>query len=271
YANLTWCTFGMSSSLKSLHELAEEFKWKRTKGELVRYIDIAVPTPEEGGIFDNLSGPAHTHAAASSELVGKLKASTASYYGTAMPAFIDMLLKEDRSAEVVKLTDKFVRKVQAKKGWDQRLARKFGIAYAAGKLAVKAGILPWPEDWVFRAVVRCYRRALAGMAKHADVLNSKLHAVKIASTAPVQFPVAKSGAKPKPPTFLAPLGATAPVFPSKVQGELAGPGPGLAHAVADPRRSFPCPDTRSCTSSAKPPVHSLMSDDDIDSAVRGLS
>src|ERR1019366_5880301 len=76
------------------------------------------------------------------------------------------------------------------------LARKFGIAYAEGKLAVKAGILPWPEDWVFRAVVRCYRRALAGMAKHADVLNSKLHAVKIASTDPVQFPVAKSGAKP---------------------------------------------------------------------------
>lgn len=196
YANLTWCTFGMSSSPKSIGELAEEFKWKRTKGELVRYIDISVPKPEEGGIFDEVPGPAHTHSVASSKLVGKLKANVASYYGTAMPAFITMLLQEDMSAEVVKLTEKFVGKVHAKKGWDERLARKFGIAYAAGKLAVKADILPWPEDWVFKAVVRCYRRALAGMAKHADVLNSKLHALKIASTDSAQFPAAKSGAKP---------------------------------------------------------------------------
>lgn len=121
----------MSSSPRPIDDLATELGWKRTKGELVRYIDIAVPKPDVGGIFDKLTGPAHTYAAASTELVGKLEANIASYYGTAMPAFITLLLEEDMSAEVVKLVVKFVKAVNAK-GWDLRYAKKFGVSVLSG-------------------------------------------------------------------------------------------------------------------------------------------
>ena len=45
-------------------------------------------------------------------------------------------------------------------GYDARFARKFGLLYAVGKLAVKHGVLPLPAEWPGIAVYRGYRNAL---------------------------------------------------------------------------------------------------------------
>ena len=194
YANLTFRTFVISSSPKPIDDIAVGFGRQRSKGEIVRYPDIAVPKLFDGGIFDELHVPPEMCETASSKMILEIEGRLFSYYGTAMPAFLFYLLGKDRTADVVRYWRYFLEQLQVK-GWEERFAKKFAIAYAADMLAIDAGILPWPRDWPFKDVMRCYRRAQAGLARHEQVLGDKMQNLRVVAKDQARFPVVASGKK----------------------------------------------------------------------------
>jgi hypothetical protein len=158
---LSWSTVGVTTSPPDMEGTARRLGWNRTQGERVRFICVPVPPVSKGGIFDTLTGNAAEQQAEAKRLTSDLERGTARAYGHIFPLWIEYLLKENRSRRILELMNFFVdRVVPHGDGWDARLARKFGLLYATGYLAVEAGILPWPKKWCLRAVKRCYRRAI---------------------------------------------------------------------------------------------------------------
>jgi hypothetical protein len=160
-----WTTFGISSSPLPLDVLAERMRWTRTLGEKVRFIDVPLPKGVDAGIFDRLPDDTEDQVAAGTALITDLERGVALHFGHIMQAWIEYLLAENRALQIQEYTKRFVVKVAADgTGYDKCYAEKFGILYAAGKLATEAGILLLPEDLPWKAVRCCYRLALASAA-----------------------------------------------------------------------------------------------------------
>jgi Domain of unknown function (DUF927) len=159
FPQLRWSTFGLSSCPKSIAALAADHRWKLTRGEKVRLFDIKVPGPKRGGIFDRIPGPSQ-HAKKSVKLIAQLEGGYVNNHGHIFPKWILYLLRHNRSEQVTQLMERFVRHVQAQDhGWENRFAKKFGTVYAALKLGVRSGLLPWPKNLPLQVATKCYRLA----------------------------------------------------------------------------------------------------------------
>jgi hypothetical protein len=171
---LCWSNFGLTTSPPDLEKMAQSIGWKRTDGERVRFISIPVSSVSKGGIFDRLEGTDAKRVEIGKRLTQRLERGIAQNYGIVFPLWVKFLLATDRSKQLVELVESFVRRMAGHgNGWDARYARKFGVLYAVGRLAVEAGILPWPRAWPFKAVARCYRRAI-GAIRSEQVLADKV-------------------------------------------------------------------------------------------------
>jgi hypothetical protein len=172
---LTWVTFGLTGSPVPTDQLTAYADRHRTLGERVRFIDIPVPPIGEGGIFDRLHGtPAEANKQVK-ELFGRLCNSLSVNYGFGFDDWIDFLLEKNRSADVFRLVNEFVSHVAGHgDAYDARLAQKFGLIYAAGWLASKARILPWPTSWPLRAISKCYRKAYHALHSERAIVNKAI-------------------------------------------------------------------------------------------------
>ena len=192
---LFWSNFGLATSSPDFEKIAESIGWKRTDGERARFICVPVPDVSKAGIFDRLEGTAPQRVEQGIELTKVLERGIAQNYGLIFPLWIEYLLAADRSARLVELVGKFVGRVTRDgDGWDKRYARKFGINYAVGQLAVEAGILPWPENWPFKAVARCYRRAIRAIRSDQVLADKTIRLVASVSADPARFVQVKTGA-----------------------------------------------------------------------------
>jgi hypothetical protein len=188
---LSWSTFGLSTSPGPIEELIG----KRSNGERVRFIDVPVPAEAQGGIFDNLEDGADP-VAAGKKLIQRLEKGVAQNYGLVFPLWIRHLLKHDMADHIFALVDEFVRLVAAEgSGWDARLARKFGVFYAAGCLAVEAGILHWPRGWVRKAIKRSYWRAVKAIRSEAELVAKSISRLAQLAADRDRFIAVPSGAK----------------------------------------------------------------------------
>jgi hypothetical protein len=179
YPALTWSGFGLSSSPLPLDVIAADLKWKRSPGEQVRFIDVPVPHPDDAGIFDRLSGSTEERVEKGKQLIKDLESGIARNFGRLFPAWIDFLLIKNRALRIQKLAEGFVRRVAGDgNGYQTRMAWKFAIIYAAGKLAVDAGLLPWDKSLPWKAVTRCYKLAVADMV--TDEMRAKQKIAKLA-------------------------------------------------------------------------------------------
>ena len=195
---LSWSNFGLTTSPPDLEKVAQSLGWKRTDGERVRFISIPVPPVSKGGIFDWLTGTDVQRVEEGKALTERLERGIAQNYGLIFPRWIDYLLEADRSKRLVELVERFVSHVASDgTGWDSRYARKFGVAYAVGWLAVDAGIVPWPKNWPRKAVVRCYRRSIAAIHNDQILANKMIQWIANVSTDPSRFVPIKSSHKSK--------------------------------------------------------------------------
>jgi hypothetical protein len=122
---------------------------------------VRLPLPSEGGIFGSSVTADRRSPADSTQLVGELEKALLSDYGVLFDAWIELLLSHDLANRVVVLFNEFVAAVASgSNGLEQRFAKKVAIVFAAGKLAVEEGLLPWPEDWPMRAARHCYMNSL---------------------------------------------------------------------------------------------------------------
>jgi hypothetical protein len=160
YPPLQWSTFALSSSPRSIRNLAREHRWKMTPGDKVRLFDIRVPGPDKGGVFDRMTCEPTDRAKRSVGLIKMLERGFTSHCGHVIPVWVQYLMAQDRSAEIIKLVDGFVRHVGAgSHGWEVRFAQKFGVVYAAMTIGVEAGLLPWKRSLARKVATKCYRKA----------------------------------------------------------------------------------------------------------------
>jgi hypothetical protein len=86
--DLTWSTFGLTSSPKPMDVIAEEIGWKRSKGEQARFTDIPVPSVSKAGIFDRLFGTREDRIEQGKRWIARLERGTTQNYGLILPEFI---------------------------------------------------------------------------------------------------------------------------------------------------------------------------------------
>jgi putative DNA primase/helicase len=123
-------------------KLSEAPGRKARAGQLVRLLDVPAERGAGFGVFDN-GGPDGDASAFANSI--KLAATTA--YGTAGPEFVRRLIAETVNGEDVRgLISQFVMAEipGAVDGQVGRAAQRFGLVAAAGALAAKFGIVPWP-------------------------------------------------------------------------------------------------------------------------------
>ncbi len=167
----------LSTGEKSAAEIAEAIGEKRLMGQEARILDLPVdgcPT----GIFDRLEEAGYNNTRAqAAELADHLNEVTACLYGTASETFIRYVVDhpEHVEQEVARLVARFNRKVKVPAtGWERRISSKFGLAYAAARLAIEADVLPWSTSLVRDCCVSSYRLARSQLTTAEDLSRAAL-------------------------------------------------------------------------------------------------
>lgn len=125
-----------------------------------RLMTLPLTNDRKHGIFDSCP-PGY---ASTGEFADALKRTAAEHYGHAVPAFVQWLVQQQHNHPrglrnwITRHLACFTGKcgADANNGSERRVAEAFGLVYAAGKLAQRAGVLPGsyrPRD----AALACYR------------------------------------------------------------------------------------------------------------------
>ncbi|WP_273832437.1 DUF927 domain-containing protein [Serratia marcescens] len=173
-----WQVSIFSTGECSLQQLAASGNVERLEGENVRVIDVHADAGSEMGIFESLPDGVNS----SNELVHTIKDATHHYYGSAKPAFLKRLvadIQDDRESVKRKLEkgiefflDKH--KVDRNSGIQVRIAKRFAIAYVAGSMAVKYGVLPFTKQDVMKGISTCYLDSLEMVLSEPKIMKSPL-------------------------------------------------------------------------------------------------
>jgi hypothetical protein len=165
---LAWSEFGLSSSPALVEKLLKKV---RTDGEKARLIEMRVPPPKDGGIFD--SSPRGVDKVEFGKKVAKeIEDGLEENFGHLGPIWYELLVKEDCFDYIDERMEEFVNDV-AKDGtsYAVRVARKYGLLYAVGSLAVQKHLINWPTDWPRIAVERCYWNAVETAANEEALIQ----------------------------------------------------------------------------------------------------
>ncbi len=128
-------------------------------GQETRFVDLEADAGVDMGAFENIHG-----AASPAAFSDAIRTAAATHYGHASRAFLRRLLAapEDAFAEAHGLMDAFVNRTCPTDATGQvaRVAKRFAIVAASGKLATQWGVLPWPEHHAMDASARMFREWL---------------------------------------------------------------------------------------------------------------
>ncbi|WP_336431253.1 DUF927 domain-containing protein [Providencia rettgeri] len=175
-----WRESIFSTGEVSLQQLAEQGNIERLDGEGVRMIDVPADAGCDFGVFENL--PLNMESA--NKLVDKIKQVSHLYYGSAKPKFLKCLIddlqenEESLKANIEKNMEFFLERtgVNYRSGIQLRTAKRFAVAYAAGCLAIKYGILPstFKKPVIVKGILKCYNDSINGVNKCGLVPNDDL-------------------------------------------------------------------------------------------------
>jgi putative DNA primase/helicase len=156
----TWRIGVLSSGEKDLETHMAEANRRAYAGQSIRLITVfATATPESTGLLEKLNG-FNTYAA----LAQHFDTATREYYGTAMTAFVENVMKETDSLR--KYFDKALRDSKEKhlpsyaNGQDDRVFKFFFTIGFAGELASRYGITGWPAGEALTAAVDEFNRRI---------------------------------------------------------------------------------------------------------------
>jgi uncharacterized protein DUF927 len=155
-ADLRWRLMSLWSGEKSLDP--EFLGGARERGELVRLIEITVPSRAKNGIFDRLNDAKLPPA----ELAKKGETAVKENFGHPIRLFIERLVSEREiyTRRATKLIEKFLQKAEiGSDPWAQRFAIKFAVVYAAARLAAELKVAPWAKSHPLKCILRLYRQA----------------------------------------------------------------------------------------------------------------
>lgn len=186
--NTTWRNVVLSTSNPPGREMGGVWQ----EQDSVRFIDIPVPPVEEGGIFDAGGADAAGRAAKAEGYLAKIEDGIAANYGVLWPAYIEHLLTLDIPAVVSGYVQEYLAMAEAAPGIEERIAKKFALVFAAGRIAQAAGLLPWQSVRPGKAVQALHKRSIA--ARRLPSENLKVALDEIASAT---YPMIRDLAKNK--------------------------------------------------------------------------
>lgn len=154
-----WHLFYISNGEFSIADLFAKLARQRHGGDVIRFIDVLAHIGGENGIFDALPDDV-----SSAEAARQIAEGAEQNYGHAGRRFIREYLKDVDGADrrIQRDIDRFLKRIDlTRHGRDWRFAARFALAYAAAKLAIRFGVLPWSRRRLRQAITLCYRNALA--------------------------------------------------------------------------------------------------------------
>ena len=155
----------ISTSERSMGQIAREAKSKRLGGEEVRLIDVPASDPGSSGIFDRDidAVPNQTLQETTKDLVDRLRVDSIKYQGHAFRAFLDRCVHHADGLALIKRYKELFEKdaaVPAVHNAHYRIRGNFAVIYGAAALAIDYKILPWKRKPTFQAIEKCMRLAL---------------------------------------------------------------------------------------------------------------
>jgi len=172
---------GLSTGEMTAASIASDAGDRRKKGEEARFLDLPIAQIETGA-FDRLEDAGYDNTpSAAAEVADALNLETSRQYGTAAPAFIRYVVDnwEEVERSVQGSVELFNKKLDVPgDGWERRISSKFALAYAAGRLAIDAGILPWSKRLVRDCAVAAYKSARAHLETEEEAALKALDELK---------------------------------------------------------------------------------------------
>ncbi len=189
---LTWRTLGMSSGEEPLEDGAN----RRAAGEQLRHIDIKIPDPKLGGIFDRLQGTPDEKVKEAIPLAAQVEATIAVNYGVAQVPFVAALVanRSFLTAQVKEAVADFIEQVGADNdSWERRYAAKFAIVAAGAVIAADYGVAPFTAEHALRCVKKAYRVARRSVFTVEEAVNALKASLRSALADDTTFPRIEKG------------------------------------------------------------------------------
>lgn len=188
-ASKTWRTILITSMEKSIEELAKKLGEERKGGETIRMVSLPVLIDGHAHIFDRAAadGIAVTPEWIARRFERVIKA-CGDNHGAVFVRYLSKLCKnpkkvQERAKEYIA---DFVADVSLPEDGERArdIARKFGLIYAGGRLAIRLKLVPWKQAEVKEAICACYRAARdslpdegVALRKGVDVLTKLLRSL----------------------------------------------------------------------------------------------
>ena len=159
--NLTFRNIIVTSSEDSLHKIATDSR--RKLGAEVRLIEIPVRRKESGGIFHRAHSALDDPQTESSQKFANIGRGLKENYGVAIGPFVQALVDDyDQLAGMVtSMTREFLDDVGV--GSDSaeiRIAKKFALVCAGGRIAARYGVAPWSDKRIRAASKTLFNRTM---------------------------------------------------------------------------------------------------------------
>tara|TARA_R110002073_G_scaffold105839_3_gene239207 strand:- start:3990 stop:6305 length:2316 start_codon:yes stop_codon:yes gene_type:complete len=133
-------------------------------GQEIRLLDLEADGGAGQGVWSRMNsdlGPA--------EFSDRLRSAIDANYGLASIAFLEDIAADRKAAkaEAEKLVTEFeaMARVSGDTGQVNRALRRFSLVAAAGEIAIRAGILPWPEGVATQSVLKVFEGWAAGFGR----------------------------------------------------------------------------------------------------------
>lgn len=146
-----WRLMVLSSGERTLAAHMAEARHQVKGGQAARLLDVPA-TNRQNGLFDDLHGCQDGRA-----FSDQLKQSIGKHYGTAGPAFVQSLLKDEQDLPKLYADARNLPRFRASDGISGRAAGWFALIGLAGELATEHGITGWQEGEAMSAAGFTFR------------------------------------------------------------------------------------------------------------------
>jgi len=186
------------SAERPLSTLFAESKLQLETGDIVRLLEIEVPHGSVGGIFEGYSD------APSADWARRLETFLRQQHGTLLPRLVHRLVFADTSRlsrTMEEFEQEFLDPLRGLPTYQQRAAKNFAVVAAAGRVAVRARLLPVNECFIIEGVTRLFWRWANARSRTDEDLQAKWRRVFAILDDPAEVPTVERGAAPPIASF----------------------------------------------------------------------
>jgi hypothetical protein len=159
-----WRVILITSMERTITELSRSTQKARQTGETIRMIDVPLLSQGKSHIFDLAESMGERIDASWREKrFGSMVKACTENHGAVFEDYLEKLCESslDVGKLAAKYRDRFAKRVTGpnEEAVARNVARKFGVVYAAGRLAIKFKLVPWKRDELFIAIENVFRDA----------------------------------------------------------------------------------------------------------------